>query len=84
MAFVPIPANGWKGVGNGLSIEPSFAHRADEIRVRDREAGRGAYHCVDATMRAESRSADIFHPFPDIIDREDLLTEEAATNVATF
>jgi hypothetical protein len=66
----------------GLSIEPSLTHRSDKICVRDWEAGRRADDRVDTAMRAEGRSALVFHPFLDIIDREYLLAEEAATSIA--
>lgn len=51
--------------------------------VSDWEAGRRANHRIDATIRAEGRSALIFHPFLDFSDPECLRTEEAATHVAT-
>lgn len=57
-------------------------HRSNKICVRDWEAGRRADHRVDAAMWADGRSALVLHPFLDIIDREYLSAEEAATNIA--
>lgn len=71
------------GVGCGRLIEPSFTHCTYELRIRDRETRRRADNCIYAAMRTEGRCAFVVHPFLNVFDCERVLTEEAATNLAT-